>query len=445
MICSIEIDPRLRHQTMEGFGASGAWWAQAVGAWPEPEMTRVLRVLFDRRAGIGLTIYRYNLGGGGGEEIRDPWRRGETFADGRGGYDWSRDAAAVRVLRAACAAGAERVVAFANSPPAHLTISRRASGNVGGATNLAPEMYAAYAQYLVDVARHLREDEGVPVRWVSPVNEPQWDWNPTKGQEGAHYSPAEALEVTRALLRALRDGGPAGVRVSAPESGEWKRSEPWLDTFVEDPEVGPALDHFAVHSYWSQPADKETFARRAAERHPGLRLWMSEWTEMRGGRDFGMDSALVLADTLIDDLTIGGVTSWQYWIAVSKYNYRDGLLHVEEGGPSEAVPTRRLWALGNFSRFVRPGAVRVEARTAAPGLRVAAFAPAAGRGLVAVVVNESDEPRTAVPTIAGVAEVGVTGAWMTADGHDLAPVPTSPALVLPARSVVTLALQAPTA
>ncbi|MBN1935385.1 MAG: hypothetical protein JW934_12010 [Anaerolineae bacterium] len=89
---------------------------------------RVIRLLFDREQGIGLSIYRYNMGSGSGEEIRDPWRRAETFEVEPGVYDWSRDRNALWVMKAARQAGADTFVAFANSPPARMTRSGLVSG-----------------------------------------------------------------------------------------------------------------------------------------------------------------------------------------------------------------------------------------------------------------------------------------------------------------------------
>src|SRR5690606_28558220 len=107
-------------------------------------------------------------------------------------------------------------------------------------------------------------------------------------------------------------------------------------------------------------------------RYPGIPLWMSEWTEMQQGRDYGMNSALLLANTIHDDLTIGGVTSWQYWIAVSKYNFRDGLIYTREHGENIEL-TKRLWAMGNYSRYVRPGALRLEATSDHELVRASAY------------------------------------------------------------------------
>jgi O-glycosyl hydrolase len=390
----LRINRAQQHQTIEGFGASGAWWSQAVGGWPEEKRRRMARLLYDREDGIGLTIYRYNIGGGeqGGP---DPWRNSECFdkcSDAGSGYDWDRDANARRMLREVCAAGAENIVLFANSPPAHMTISGRASGHETGESNLRPDAQAAFARFLVDVARRLIEVEGAPVRWISPINEPQWDWQPSKGQEGCHYEAQEIADVLRALRHELAGSG-LNIGISTPEAGEWQSAEHYAKAVFADPLLTQSLPHFAVHSYWSDAADKAKFAAWMRANHPGKSVWMSEWTEMQAGRDPGMTSALTLANTLHDDLTTGGATSWQYWIAVSKYDWRDGLLYVDEDR-KEIVQTKRLWVLGNYSRFVRPGAVRVAAESSDPVLRVSAFIDPASSALTVVVINTSPDAQT---------------------------------------------------
>jgi hypothetical protein len=103
----ISIDAQAEVQTIEGFGAAGAWWAQDVGGWEDEKRALVADLLFDREKGAGLSFYRYNIGGGDGENIQDAWRRAETFEVAPGQYDWTRDANAMWMLRAARERGVE--------------------------------------------------------------------------------------------------------------------------------------------------------------------------------------------------------------------------------------------------------------------------------------------------------------------------------------------------
>ena len=127
----ITVDKNVTYQTFEGFGASGAWWAQAVGGWTNTDPAsgmavrdRISQLLFSREQGIGLRTYRYNIGGGsvsGKGDFPNPLRRTEMFETSPGRYDFSRDAAAVYMMRRAVHDGAGEVVLFVNSPIERLT------------------------------------------------------------------------------------------------------------------------------------------------------------------------------------------------------------------------------------------------------------------------------------------------------------------------------------
>lgn len=387
----ITVDPSKRYQVLEGFGASHAWWAQAIGGWPAEKQALILKRLFDRTEGIGLTIARYNIGGGAGQEIKDDWRRTETFEVEKDRYDWSRDANAISVLKQAVALGVEQVYVFANTPPSRMTISGYVTGGINGESNLHPDKVDEFAQYLVDVAHHLCEAESIPVYAISPINEPQWDWNPTKGQEGCHYTPEESVVLTRALVQKLAERG-SRIKVSVIDSDRWAKSEEYIEPLLNNPLLQKALDHFAIHSYWSGPEEKRRITAYMQEKYPTVPLMMTEWTEMVQGRDAGMDSALVLANEIHDDLTLANVISWQYWIAVSKYDFRDGLLYVDPADQT-ITETKRLWAFGNYSRFIRPGFTRVEAAiTASSPLKVTVWQ--GSDAWVLVVINNEAAPVT---------------------------------------------------
>ena len=106
----ITLNSNKTFQTIEGFGASGAWWAQVVGAWDhEDKATKksvnkaIAELLYNKETGIGLSIYRYNLGGGsknsGSSVFPNKNRMAESFDKGDGTYDWTRDKEAVNMMK----------------------------------------------------------------------------------------------------------------------------------------------------------------------------------------------------------------------------------------------------------------------------------------------------------------------------------------------------------
>ena len=51
-------------QTINGIGASGAWWPLDIHNFPDEVKNNVSDLLFGREA-LSITSYRYNIGGGG--------------------------------------------------------------------------------------------------------------------------------------------------------------------------------------------------------------------------------------------------------------------------------------------------------------------------------------------------------------------------------------------
>ena len=423
----LRLKPDEVRQEIDGFGASGAWWAQIIGGWEENKREKIVNLLFSSD-GIGLSIYRYNVGAGSGEEIGDPWRRAETFEKAKGEYDWSIDENAMWILRQVCAAGVENVILFANSPPRRMTNSGYAFGGQGpDKSNLREDMYEEFSQYLVDITEHFIRVEKIPVKGISPVNEPQWDWD-GHSQEGCHYSAEEVVRLVEIMLMEVEKRG-LPVEVEAPENGswervvesagkDWRRSPVYLEKLMGNGYVRERLNSYAVHSYWANLERKKAFAKYFFEKYPKKKLQMTEWCEMKGGRDYGMDSALRLAREIMDDLVWGGVSSWQYWIAVSRYNFRDGLIYVNEP-EQEIIPIKRLWAMGNFSRFIRPGYRRFEVEHNSPILRAVGCKSPDEDRLVVVVMNPGIESEEVDLQCMNRSEVNILDIYETSGTNDL--------------------------
>ena len=87
----VTIEKNKRYQTIESFGVSSAWYGKEVGTWKNKE--DIIKLLFDKKEGIGLTNIRYNLGAGSINDlyIKDKSRQTESFEVRKGVYDFTRD------------------------------------------------------------------------------------------------------------------------------------------------------------------------------------------------------------------------------------------------------------------------------------------------------------------------------------------------------------------
>ena len=99
------IDRTTTYQVFESFGTSSCWWAQTVNTAEEAD--KIARKLYSEEEGLGLKIFRYNIGGGEADNpncrIWDVTRRTESFyvlnkGTGEYEYDFTRDANARRVM-----------------------------------------------------------------------------------------------------------------------------------------------------------------------------------------------------------------------------------------------------------------------------------------------------------------------------------------------------------
>jgi O-glycosyl hydrolase len=483
----LTLRPDLERQEIHHFGASDAWSIQFVGEeWPEATRERVADLLFSlgerpdgSPAGIGLSAWRFNIGGGsmaqGGESgIRDEWRRADAFLTPAGDPDWSRHAGQRWFLRAARERGVGYFVGFVNSPPLVWTRNGRAHSSGGESSNLRPDRYGEYARYLRDVVVRLEAEDGVRLDQVSPVNEPQWDW--LGGQEGSPWLNRELRDVVAEISVAFHEAGLA-TRIGIPEAarleyllGDFDRPgrgdqaaaffDPASPLYVGDL---PNVDHeVSGHSYFTtwnpeaMVAVRERVRDRLRAIDPALRFAMSEYCvlednpEIRGpGRDLGMATALYVARVMHADLAVADATAWHWWLAVSPYDYKDGLVYIDRsrtGG--EVHESKLLWAVGHFSRFVRPAMRRIEvdrsdglsAAASIRGLLASAYRDPATGATTIVVVNQ--ESRDRAIRVRG-DDVSAFRVYLTSpdSGDDLRFLGQRDAaedLVVPARSLVTL-------
>jgi O-glycosyl hydrolase len=203
--------PDILYQTIDGFGASDAWRAQFVGKnWPLEKRNQIADLLFSQDfdpagnpEGIGLSIWRFNISAGTAEQgnnsgIDNEWRRGECFQNPDGSYDWSKQEGQQWFLNAAKERGVEKLLAFPNAPPVHLSDNGLGYASSGRENmNLKPGSLSLYADFLVDVLEHFSA-QGLSFNYLSPVNEPQWEWN-NGSQEGTPALNKEIYQLVKEL------------------------------------------------------------------------------------------------------------------------------------------------------------------------------------------------------------------------------------------------------
>ena len=204
----------------QGFGTSLCWWANRCGY--DTTLTKeAAKLLYNKEEGLGLTIGRYNIGGGDDPSHNHITRsdsimpgfwsapaKVESASEGAAydvydetsgyawNYNWEADSNQLNIALACQKEAGEEFQAetFSNSAPYFMTVSGCSSGSVDGyTTNLRTDSIEAFTTSLTDVTKHLIKTNGLQVKSISPMNESEssdWKANSAK-QEGCHLDPGE--------------------------------------------------------------------------------------------------------------------------------------------------------------------------------------------------------------------------------------------------------------
>ena len=424
---SINVNLDQKYQTIDNFSASDCWWAHIIGnKWTTANKDSVADLLFSTTKGIGLSAWRFNLGGGLDAAISDSWRSVETFEISPGKYDWSRDAGGQWFLQAAKERGVNQFIAFVNSPPKSMTRNGHTyCTDKLGSTNLKDGYYNRFSTYLVDILKHFRDSAGINFNYLSPVNEPQWEWN-GPSQEGNRASNDDIKNIVDSIYAELNNQN-VSANIIIPESGslpDWYTTESsisskygkiygnYLNLFNNADIKNKTSKIFAGHSYWSDLLSSEVVqARQSLYTHLsqyfqlGYKYWVTEYCILEGtnnqggnGRDLTMTTALDIARIIHFDLTAANASAWQWWLAVSKYDYKDGLIYTNYSGINtyqSIIQSKTLWAFGNYSRYIRPGSQRIACTGAndKSGMMGSAYIDSANTKVILVFVNVSSSSK----------------------------------------------------
>jgi O-glycosyl hydrolase len=471
-----------KKQTIHNFGASDAWTCKFIGLWPDEKRNQVADWLFSKELdtngqpkGIGLSLWRFNIGAGSAaqDNIGDEWRREEGFLKDDMTYDWTKQSGQQWFLKAAKERGTERFLAFTNSPPVQLTKNGKAFSDNGSEANIASTNYLPFANYLFTVSKHFK-DEGTPFDYISPFNEPQWDWT-GNGQEGSPYTNNEIGSITKILDSILLKNNET-TKIQIAEAGK-------LNYLYEDADKqtrGDQIHDFynsqfplyvgdlthvdkiiSGHSYFTTaPAEtlkgtrQNVFSKLSTASVP-LEFWQSEYCILGNddeitatGKDTGMTTALYVAKVIHHDLTVAHASAWHWWLAVTVYDYKDGLIYADKNKVNGQVEdTKLLWALGNFSRFIRPESVRIGITSDdlnlsnVNGIMASSYLDDEQHSVITVIINYSNSDTTLKFQMDG-ASVSSWQPYITGPGIDeklkpLAEINETDSITIPKKSVVT--------
>lgn len=375
-------------QKISGFGASTAWGSTM--------STVDADLLWSTTSGAGLSLHRIRIAPDGTTSETNIAK----LAQARGATIWAT--------------------------PWSPTASYKSNNNVvmGTLTN-----GQAWANTLATFVTNMK-NSGVNIYAVSAQNEPD---------ANVEY---ESCSFTGATLASFIGTymGPAvsatGAKIIGPETQNWCGFLGYADAIMNNSAAASYTSIIATHEYGC--ADAAHLVPYTKGIAAGKEFWETEIYDTVATADPGMGSALRVYKRIHEALTLANMNAWHYWWVYPSTTDNGALW---DKGTNAA--SKRLFVMGNFSRFVRPGYQRVTTSGTVPsGILLSAYRNPTDGTVVVVAANNNTSASALSLFVSGASSCSFTP-WVTSSTDSLAQksnvtVSNSHlAYSLPAQSVVT--------
>ena len=332
--------------------------------------------------------------------------------------------------RAAFARGA-KIVAAEWSPPGPMKSTGKYQG--GGSFNGGTSNYSSLASIQAAFVTLMSGTYEIPIYAISPQNEPDINQSyPT-----CTWTAQQFHDYVPYLASALASSGNGDVKIMISEKSKWSNTEEAIA--MNDPSVAANIGILAEHAYGSSASLLNW--SNLVNQH----VWETEVSDP-GQYDGSMVSALAYATQIHNWLTVAKVNGWFWWVLVDNQG---------EGGnccltDSKNNIAKRAYAIGNWSKFVRPGWQRIDVTDGSPLLVTAYKGPEKQFAIVAVNKTKWSVRNQAFALNGVSSERSQITPWLTSDVASLAPQAklyaesngTSFRFSVPAKSIVTFQGQA---
>ena len=396
---TFHIDEAATFQTMAGFGASFLEAGMVcLNSLPAEEQEKLLQALFDPLAGAGFSAMKTPLAGTDFTSAGPWYTYDDTPGDvGLGHFSIARDLGPngmVTYIKRAQKHARFLLQAPMDYPPDWMLFDVERNQDVD------PKYFDALAHYYL---RYLQEyqKQGIRIDYLSLFNEP-----------GVYTKIpyAKIRDLLKKHVAPLLARSGLATRLMLSEAPTRDEALKYYPEVLDDPEARPCVAVLAYHGY-----ESPNFAAIAQlhARYPDLPLWM---TELCHAYEAGTPKEMKLPRTDFEDGDYwgrqifadieSGASAWIYWNMILDQGGGPWLVSPIHGNPDPNIQhpvvivnrntkqvtyTGCYYYLAHFSKFVRPGAVRLGVTGAAEGVRCLGFKAPDG-GLVAQLMNSRQEP-----------------------------------------------------
>ena len=442
----VTIDGTQHYQTIDGFGISEAFGpAEQMRTLSSlSDQRQVLDLLFNTSTGAGFSILRNLLPSDTNHTI-EPNSPGSPTATPQ--YKWDHNSwGQVWLAKQAQTYGIKQFYLDAWSAPGFMKTNGDEAN--GGAVCGVPKAKCstgdwrqAYANYLVQYVRNY-QSENIPITDIGFVNEPNFKTS----YSSMVMTPTQTADFVKFLASTLHASKLSPQIVCCDEEG-WDLAQSYTDGITSNPTANSYVSVISSHGYTGTP---NSALAGTGQKH----IWETEWGTLGDQWDPSWDSGskasgLSWAQNVYTGLTVAHLNAFFYWWGLASNTTDDGTLMRYQNNTLEI--SKRLWALANYSRFVRPGAIRIGATSSNNGLKTTAFKNTDGSlSLVILNTSKSATPVTFSLQNTGITQDYVVTPYLTNNSNNTAAQAQLPikqqtfSAAVPARSLVTYQVHART-
>jgi O-glycosyl hydrolase len=436
---AINITPGTKHQTIDGFGAFTAG-NEGDGGFGD----KYQRVLATAVNNLGVSLVRSELPPDF-EIVND---NDDPNVINPAGYNVN--ALPVKKFIEQYNLGVRKFITTLWTPPAYMkrNLSNSAIQNFFEDNRLDSNFTAEFAEYIVAYIKIMKQETGIDIFAISLQNELQFN----EPYNSAKYTPEEYVNIVKAVGRRFKKEGIKTLLFGPENLPAQADYSSYVDAIFNDAEAKNYFNIYAIHNYDATGTAQGSASSgdwgnilTSARRFPAIAGALPAGHTGNGGSGIrtaqtetsgyfqDWDNALRLAATIHRALVFGNISMWVYWSVESGENSEYGLLNGEKTGNSPL-----MYASKQYYKFVRPGAVRVDASTSDANILVSAFQNADPDNSTAVVMINNSTTATITTKING---LGTTKMYLyrSADGQnaELVDSTTNGTVVLPPASIVT--------
>jgi glucuronoarabinoxylan endo-1,4-beta-xylanase len=312
------------YQRIDGFGASSAWR----GTWNDAQAD----MFFSTNTGIGLSLLRNHITAASSTSASATPSTSE----------WS-------IMQKAQARGA-KVWSAPWTPASGFKSNNGPNGGnyLGSGANVTN---LNYASQLANYVLSMKTSYNVNLYAISVQNEP--DANVTT-YEACVWTGTQIHDFVTNLSNALVAKGVGSTKIIIPESQNWSSNPGLYTPTLNDPTAAADVSIIANHNYVANNQVGDT-TTPAALSTSGKASWETEVSQIGGSYDGSINNAIYWAGRIHLFMTAAQANAWHYWWLISQNSDNEGLTDTSGN------PAKRMYVLGQWSRFVRPGYYRIGA------------------------------------------------------------------------------------